>query len=271
MSLFPRKLPTLLLRKDKKFVEFHLKLEGSPTAMERVLRVLQEHSVGVEEACVYSHPSEMDIGEQRRSLVFEGFLEVTNSSTPLTQLRESLGGISDVYEVRIHPYPIAGLAACRMHFPPTVLGEGCVIFRRSTWGNFLKRLYEKFSSAAYIVMYQAGMGVAASHLSAEELEELYSIDPWMRIRIFIDFSQALGWGRYELVEVDSENLFMRMRMYDHFECEPFRRESSEPKAYFVRGYLQATLEKMFDKEFVVDEVRCIAMGDPYCEIVAKAR
>ncbi len=262
-KLRPRRIPVLFFEQGRKFAEFYIEMEPSPSAMERVLSVFEQYGVDVKEGAIYTSTN------PRSARVFGGFLDITDSRAGVEELKEVLESLEGVYEVDILASPFPSLAVCAMHYPLTVLNEECVVFRRSTWEGLLRRLHEKFSSAANIIMYQAGIGTALRKDIAPSTRYALGLGIDQHLNIFRGLAQALGWGRYEIVEVDHKKPSMRLRMYQHFECEPFRGTTNEPRAHFMRGHLEASFKRLFGKEFRAKEVLCVAKGDPYCEIVVE--
>ena len=58
-----------------------------------------------------------------------------------------------------------------------------------------------------------------------------------------------------------------IKVYDLFECLPFKGKLMVPRSHFFRGYLAGVFKNLFEANYTVKEIACIAKGDPYCRFI----
>ena len=63
-----------------------------------------------------------------------------------------------------------------------------------------------------------------------------------------------------------------IRVFELFECLPFKGKLKESRSHFFRAYLEGAFKALFKTEYTATETECLAKGDPYCRfiIVSKA-
>jgi predicted hydrocarbon binding protein len=82
---------------------------------------------------------------------------------------------------------------------------------------------------------------------------------------FKQLYQAAGWGIIEYVNIDKKQRTGKIHVY-HSIAENVTQKYNEPICYYTKGHLTALLQEIFNFQTVyIDEVKCIAMGDKYCE------
>ena len=57
---------------------------------------------------------------------------------------------------------------------------------------------------------------------------------------------------------------LRVRANDLFECESNAKNEIVRKSYYFRGHLRGLISTIFNKDFEVTEVECVAQGDQAC-------
>ena len=147
-------------------------------------------------------------------------------------------------------------------FPVTFLGKRAIILSKRFYETLIKRLSEKLGPGYSAILYYIGAEIGR-HLCEAHAEALGS-DLDGLIKILRGMFSCLGLGR---LNVDLRAGKAIVKVYDSFECELFE---EGPSSHFVRGLLAGWISAMFGvdvsqvKSF---EVKCIAKGDPCCEIV----
>ena len=56
-----------------------------------------------------------------------------------------------------------------------------------------------------------------------------------------------------------------IRVYRCFECECAPQKTNKPYSHLVRGMIAGVSTEILGMEMTAKEIKCIAMGDPYCE------
>jgi|Deesub1362A_J573_1020465.scaffolds.fasta_scaffold00012_123 hypothetical protein len=73
------------------------------------------------------------------------------------------------------------------------------------------------------------------------------------------------WGKIIDSMVDDKRVILRFS--NLWECEVLHNKVSEPASNFFRGVLCGLFSRFYGREVVVREVKCVAVGDNYCEYV----
>ncbi|MEM2084229.1 MAG: 4-vinyl reductase, partial [Nitrososphaerota archaeon] len=73
----------------------------------------------------------------------------------------------------------------------------------------------------------------------------------------------------ELEEFNEEKCVAKIKVYELFECIPFKGLRKEAGSYFFKGYLTGILKNLFNKEIEIIEEKCVAKGDAYCLFITK--
>ena len=156
------------------------------------------------------------------------------------------------------------------YFFPLVIAENqrVVIFRKLIYEALFNGVRKKFGSAGDAMLYYQGftVGVEAydEHVRAADSEK-----PEDLIEAAKAINMTLGWGIIDDVRVDVKRGKAQLRIYQSFECE-LGKGSEKPYSQFYRGAVAGLFARFFGKDVKVDEVKCIAKGDPYCEFLIKS-
>lgn len=143
--------------------------------------------------------------------------------------------------------------------------------RKTGYKGLFEGVRSKFGSAGDAFLYylgcQSGIEYCKSHL--EIAEKLGISDPEEIIkRVTIPIFSSVGFGRIDVSEMITTPTFKAtVKVYECFECEVASR-TEKPFSQFIRGIFAAYLTKLFNKKINVEETKCIAKGDPHCELVA---
>lgn len=153
-------------------------------------------------------------------------------------------------------------------FPLTVVNERAVILRKPVYKALFTGVREKFGSAGEAMLYYQGF-----HVGSELYEHYAKIAKSSKVEDLIEVAKAtnmtLGWGIVNNVSINVENGYAKLRIYQNFECELGGNEG-KPYSQFYRGAIAGIFTRFFGKDVKVEETKCIAKGDPYCEFEVKS-
>lgn len=84
-------------------------------------------------------------------------------------------------------------------------------------------------------------------------------------------AEMAGLGPWEWIRIDLDNVFFVAKGSSAFaeEYKRFFGVQNNPVDYIMRGHVNAFAETATNKKLFSVETRCIASGQPYCEIVTK--
>lgn len=195
------------------------------------------------------------------------FLKIDGDYENLEKLLASMKEEGEIEEYRIRKSQIDSKIFNTFCYPITVDSgrQRMIIDDRNELSLFAKEIHERYGSGGEAFLYFmgrtrgeiSGKRFASEKITKEFLEE--------DLRSF----QAAGWGIVELVEADLDEKLIRVRIYDLYESVAFAGRSDRPRCHFVRGYLEGLFSEFLGVELESKEVKCVAMGDPYCEFIFK--
>lgn len=147
------------------------------------------------------------------------------------------------------------------------LGTEWVLLRVEALQGMFDETVKAFGSGALTIWYLAGKG--AGKAMAELMADLEKeASPRQMVeRVCRELSQ-LGWGRFEVSELDLEKGRFVIRVYNN----PFGRgkeTARETACIYIKGYLEGVLEAVTGRPVKLNETLCITEGADYCEFVSE--
>lgn len=188
------------------------------------------------------------------------FLDFSSSKISFKKLSERLKRIAYVKSIE-HIKPLSeGLIVDTYHFPLTVSSERACIFRKSVLKGLFKDIKEKFREAGKVFLYYQGVKVGENVY--EDYKKYVKTNEEI-LFLFTEVVRAIGWGVVEAVHVDFDEKFFLIKIYESIECE-LCKPANEPCGYFSKGVIAGLFSKLTNTSLKVNEIMCIAKGDPYC-------
>ncbi len=144
-------------------------------------------------------------------------------------------------------------------------GRRAIIFPEPVYTGLLVRIREELGSAGSAILYHEGL-----RAGKEAFKQLIK---YVKNRSYVEVLRfgaliwrSLGFGLISFPEFNVDKGYVRVRIQNNFECRLFK-GSTEPQSHFTRGLIAGWLEEFLNCRLTSKEVKCIAVGDPYCEIV----
>ncbi len=241
---------------ERRLIEFQVEMKNIKGALSKVSNIIAKLGINICSGFITAYPEKPDA-------LFSFIADITNVNITTEQVVEKLKKLDIVLKVSFYEPKIKGFMIDNLHFPILVLGERSLTFRIESIGRMFKRLYEIFGSGASFIIYQ--MGLALGGEKVERLRSKYNMSDEEILSIILNERIAKGWGIPELIDFSKIESRAIIRVYELFECLPFKGKEKEAKSYFFKGYLEGVLAKIFGKEVKISEEKCIAKGDDYCE------
>ncbi len=196
------------------------------------------------------------------------FLDFSNAKvTPEEAVKAVLKNYSFVKKAKLIKPRVKDVVFDNYFFPLIVADERAVIFRRSVYEALFNGVREKFGSAGEAMLYYQGFSIGfeiyekyMKTAKSEKVEDL--------VEVAKAINMTLGWGAVKETEIDVKKGKAKLRIYQSFECE-LAKNAKKPYSQFYRGAIAGVFTRFFGKDVNVQETKCIAMGDPYCEFVIK--
>ena len=256
--MHPMDLPIVMHVPGRRFIEFFVEMDLSQHVLDDLTDLFDSFGVNIVNGLITCRPRE---GKR----ILEIFSDFSEATLPLEKFVGLLRSVKGVFNVEFKEGFREGLAISRLQYPPRVLGEEAVIFRRSVLESWFKRLWRMFKTGASTILYESG--VESGRNAAKIFRERLGLDGEELIRFIAGVGQPLGWGVFDFLEVDMERFKATVNIKNSFECLILKGEIPGPASNFVRGYMVGVAREVWRKdETAAEEVKCIAKGDPYCQI-----
>ena len=258
----PRLVPCAIYAPGREVTQLAIDGRNVPGTLAKVASKLAELGVNILSGFVMAEP-----GKETGHMVF--FLDITDSSLPEEELAREIEKLDAVVKVDVTVEKIGDMAINGTTHETIFLDERTILLDVDDVGTMFGWFDRTFGTGAHAILFD--MGEQAGRLAAQKLVETYKLEGRDAIEAFLALHRAAGWFGYEVVEYDEANLEFVIRLYDNFECVPFKGKKDRPMSHLVRGGLAGVFSGIYGRDFEVKEVRCLAQGDPFCEFVIRPR
>jgi len=234
---------------DKKLFGYWMLLENIPGVLEKVSRVFASYGINILKAIITTD-------EKGADALF--FCDLTDASITEDELLKKLKKLRETKEVKLIKPIIKGLLIDNIHFPITISGERYILLKENSFRELVKGMRDELGTAAEAFLYYTGKKIG------EELWrdlDMYTEDIEEKLEIFKSLFKNNGLG---IIEFDVTTEASIARVYESLECKQGI-GSKEPYSHLIRGILGGLFKKIYLHEVKVEEVKCIAIGDEYCE------
>ncbi len=236
-------------------------LKNVPGALAKVASLMAKYNINI-----LSSILDAPLGAPKATMI--SFIDYSKIKAPLEQVIGELKELNDVLEVDVIKPQLPGLIVNELFYSLTCLDDRCVLIHISNIGEVLRYLYERFGPAAKTIMYHAGYGGIKDAIGV--LKKITGLKGLSLMKACLRLFQAYGFGRFQVTFYRLKEILV-VRAYDLFECEVFRGKLKQPNSHIFRGILAYIAEEVVGKEVEVEETKCIAKGDPYCQFVIRPR
>ncbi|MEM1574733.1 MAG: V4R domain-containing protein [Nitrososphaerota archaeon] len=245
---------------NRKIVEFSFKLKNVPGVIEKISSEMAKHRINILSGFHVAYPD-------KEEAIWSFFADFTNADIETKDIIEKIRSMNTILDMNFNEGRINGLLIDNFHFPLLVLNERSITLRVDSMASIIKRLYEVFGTGGATILYEMGMELGEN--AVKKTKEKYNIKGIEVLKAILIERITKGWGIPELEEFNEEKSISRIRVYELFECMPFKGMKKEASSYFFKGYLTGILKNLFNKEIEIIEEKCVAKGDPYCLFITK--
>jgi len=137
-----------------------------------------------------------------------------------------------------------------------------IILGAGTFVELQKGAEEILGDEASAVFYEAGIrsgNDAAKNILAEWEERGKDL-----LKRASSLMQWIGWLKVEAMDVDLEKIEGYMRVRESFIPRTYG-PSKKTVCHFICGFISGFMSEILREPVTVEETRCEARGDPYCE------
>lgn len=194
-------------------------------------------------------------------------VDLTGLDVTMKEIASEIEGIPLVAHVEMLRPVTEGVMVDYVHFPPMIMNERAILMRRPLFEAFVKQGYSQFGSIYSVMLYHIGF-----QIGSETFREHITVvkgDKRQALKLAEAMFKHAGFGVLE-TDLSVENGLGRIRVHESLECVLFK-GSNKPSSHFIRGIIAGWVTALAGKgeKREVEEVKCIAAGDPYCEFLIK--
>ena len=113
-------------------------------------------------------------------------------------------------------------------------------------------------------------GYTGGSLSSRRYKEVFGYSDEEIVDFMCRMGGQIGWGRFEVEELDPEAGRLVVRVYGSPFAEAYG-ASDRGVCHFIRGVLGGLGAGIFGAEVTAEEPQCVALGDPWCQFVIKRK
>ena len=261
--LAPFEIGRFLVFPGRRLCGFLIEAKTERGVFRRILNVAAEHNARLKLAH-FQNP------DGKKSILV--FFDCTECDVTSQALADEIRRSKDVLAVRLIEPRIEGIIADTVSNPLTMGGIRAGIMAFPVHKGLIRGVREHFGSGGAVFLYYAGFEIGKEiGKAAHGIGRRLGVTDSLRIMrgIIGPLHDAAGWGLSELIEFRAEPFYMDIKVYNSFECE-LGLGAGEPYSHLMRGFIAGCVAELFGVKVNVEEVRCIAKGDPYCEFIVKA-
>jgi predicted hydrocarbon binding protein len=195
------------------------------------------------------------------------FVDLTNSSLKPNDIVARLRHKGSSQHIQIFAPTRSGFVFDNFFFPLKVGNERAIIFRKPLYEAFFSGIRKEFGSAGEVFLYY--MGFESGSRAFEDYKNISgSLDFMTLSKIACAFAFNMGWGIFKFQELNLKKRTLKMRLYDNFKCSSGK-GAGKPYSHFLRGVSAGLYLHFFKRAGSVEETKCIAQGDAFCEFLIK--
>jgi len=142
-----------------------------------------------------------------------------------------------------------------------VTGERCVILTQARMQEIFSRLSGIFQTGAKVIFFEAGK--AAGERFVEDRPKVIKADKRLFLKTLAQRFMDAGLGRIEIVKFNPEKAEVQFRIWNNFFAELCGEEPACCSC--VEGFVSGVYEQVIGKTPSIEQTKCAAKGDPYCE------
>ncbi len=195
------------------------------------------------------------------------FADLTGRRGVLRKIVDKIRSLEFVEKVEPIKPLFKGFAVDTTYTRLTLAGGRVIVFREPTYEGLIKGFRKRFGAIAkellYYIGFEAGRKMYNVYSKMVEeagggLNELLAF--WREV------FRHTGFGAIEHVEISYLTKTAIIRVQDSFECRLFK-ETGKFESHGIRGFIAGFMSSLFKTKVRVEETKCIAKGDPYCEFI----
>jgi len=254
----PLLVSNIILTQDKPIYGFYLLIKNIPGVLADITKLLADANINI--VAINFTPTI----EHEDVLLFIA-ADFSKSSEKPEVMVKKFTSLDNIVSATLVKPQVKGVLVDELHFPIIdTSGRRKIMLSQENLRFFVVGIRELLGSAGLALLYREGLVVGEriwkrySGLGFKSLEEGLE-------RLMIG-SLVLGRYRGEIVKLSTDERRIIIRLYNNWECEVAKKHNIlGPASYFEKGVLAGLIKGYTGKDVKIEEVKCIAKGDPYCE------
>ncbi|RLI06933.1 hypothetical protein DRO24_04080 [Candidatus Bathyarchaeota archaeon] len=262
--MIPFQVQRLLYRQGRRLYGIIVEAFSKPGVLALISSMLAERNLDI----IYC--TAIAAEDKRGGIIF--LVDFTDSDAMPQSVAEELKSLEFVEDVTIIEPIVDGFLIDDATFPimlgrrrALILDDGML---RGIFISFRERLGSGGEAMLYHLGLEAGRSRGRHAAMLAQRVGIKSLDKGLET--VAKALKALGYGIIEFIELQENPPRARVRIYNSIECE-LGRGAGHPFSQYIRGLITGIASEFFKREMTAREVKCIAMGDPYCEFELKPR
>jgi predicted hydrocarbon binding protein len=239
----------------RKLAEVVVRIKNEKGALARFSQTLNELSVNMLTG-FFTAPSKSELA----TLSF--FADVTDAEGGLVELKKRLQSL-DVIESVEAVGAEDGFMVDKQHFPVQWAGRRAIVMRTDALNEMLNRLWTVFQSGAVTIIDQMAEAMGR-HSAKEIIEDFGTKFANEQLDELVGTYSALGYADVSIERSKSSEFPIVVNAKELFECVANAKQNQHRRSAFFRAHLRGFMSAIYDAEFDVSEVQCIAEGDEVC-------
>lgn len=115
-----------------------------------------------------------------------------------------------------------------------------------------------------------GGGFTGGRLSGQRYKEVFRLDDHEAVAFMCRMGGQIGWGRFQLLELDSKAQRFVVAVYDSPFASAYDGSAAAGVCHLLRGVLGGLGSGLFGVAVQARETRCLACGDDHCRFEIEA-
>lgn len=258
----PLLLSNIIYTQGKSIYGFYLNIKNVPGALADVSRVFANYNVNI--VGINFTPSI----EESEILLFIA-ADFSMSNIKPEDIFDKLVSLDKVISGSLVKPKIKGLLVDELHFPIIdIRGRRRIVLSQENLKFFVVGIRELLGSAGLALLYRQGVAIGEAVWERYQKIGINILEEAIK-RLLLG-GIALGRYKGEITKFSVEEGVIEIRLHRNWECEVAKMYNIPgPASYFERGVIAGLVKGYLGKEVNVEEVKCIAKGDPYCEFRIK--
>lgn len=261
-------LPLVLFRDRETQHILRVDYNGGTSTLLDILSVLRDLRVKIISAIV--SPQTSNVKEAYIVLYVDLDNAKVDSLDSLVDKLESVKGVLGVEKCKT---VYQNIIVNTLVKPMITAGERAIVNHARGIAKVLEYLYSRFPVGGKALVYYLGY-IAGTKLVdfAKKISDVSN--PHTLLELSLSILQTLGYGEFEIEKYSEEEGKVRVvvDVRDSMECEVVKGVKSKPYSQLIRGVLAGVVSRIFiGRKITCNEVKCIAIGNPYCQFVIEGK